>query len=271
MFAELNLFDKFFIRCVDHFIYISRAIAEDCMTQGIPPAKGKVVHNAVDLHEFLQPYDVTSVRNEFGWSSAEHLVGVVGRLDWWKGHEYFLKAIAQASQQNPHLRGLIIGQPETSLHNQLYFQELQALTLSLGLKDKVVFTGFREDVPRLMAALDVVVLSSAEPEPFGRVVIEGMAAAKPVVATAAGGVLDIITDRIDGLLVPGKDAPALARAILWLLSNKEQAEQMGRAARQRVTEKFTVPYQVGVIQKVYDTILNPTQDCLLPAEFKGIQ
>jgi glycosyltransferase involved in cell wall biosynthesis len=122
-----------------------------------------------------------------------------------------------------------------------------------------------------MAALDVVVLSSAEPEPFGRVVIEGMAAAKPVVATAAGGVLDIITDRIDGLLVPGKDAPALARAILWLLSNKEQAEQMGRAARQRVTEKFTVPYQVGVIQKVYDTILNPTQDCLLPAEFKGIQ
>jgi hypothetical protein len=83
MFAELNLFDKFFIRCVDHFIYISRAIAEDCMTQGIPPAKGKVVHNAVDLHEFLQPYDVTSVRNEFGWSSAEHLVGVVGRLDWW--------------------------------------------------------------------------------------------------------------------------------------------------------------------------------------------
>jgi glycosyltransferase involved in cell wall biosynthesis len=132
---------------------------------------------------------------------------------------------------------------------------LQSLTKSLGLENRVVFTGFRTDVPRIVQALDVVVLSSSAPEPFGRVVIEGMAAGKPVVATAAGGVLDIIDDKVNGMLVPCKDSAAMADAVLELLSDREKARQIGIAARRRVEEKFTVQHHVAAVQGLYDAIL----------------
>jgi len=106
-----------------------------------------------------------------------------------------------------------------------------------------------------MSALDVVVLSSALPEPFGRTVIEGMAAGRPVIATAAGGVLDIIDDGVNGLLVPSKDSQAMAQAIMTVLSDPARAEQMGRAARQRVAERFAIHHHVAAVQKVYDGLV----------------
>jgi glycosyltransferase involved in cell wall biosynthesis len=124
-------------------------------------------------------------------------------------------------------------------------------------------------VPRLMSALDVVVLSSSAPEPFGRVVIEGMAAGKPVVATAAGGVLDIIEDGLNGLLVPCKDSKAMAEAILQLLSDRGKAERMGLAARQRVAERFTVEHHVAKVQSVYESVMGVDQTCV--ASIKTIQ
>jgi glycosyltransferase involved in cell wall biosynthesis len=254
MFHELTSFDRIFSKFVDYFIYISRAIAEHCATQGIPADKGVVIHNAVDLTEFSQIYDSLAVRSEFNWTNQEQLVGIIGRLDWWKGHEYFLEAVAKVSQQMPNLRGLIVGAPETSLQNQIYYQKLQVLTKSLDIEDNITFTGFRGDIPRLLMALDVVVLSSATPEPFGRVVIEGMAAGKPVIATAVGGVLDIIEDGINGVLVPCKDSQAIADAISWLLSNQAKSKQIGEAARMRVVEKFTVEQHVTAIQNVYQTL-----------------
>jgi glycosyltransferase involved in cell wall biosynthesis len=255
VFHELTAFDRLFVRLVDQFIYISRAVADTYVSQGVPRTKGTVVHNAVDLSEFEPCMNVGQVRREFGWTGEERLVGVIGRLDWWKGHEYFLEAMARVSQEIPDLRALIVGKPEASPRNQSYFQMLQSLTKSLGLENRVVFTGFRTDVPRIVQALDVVVLSSSAPEPFGRVVIEGMAAGKAVVATGAGGVLDIIEDGVSGVLVPCKDSVAMADAVLALLSDREKARQMGIAARQRVEEKFTVQRHAATVQGLYDAIL----------------
>lgn len=256
MFFELNSFDKLFARFVDSFVFISRAIADDTYIQGVASTKGTVVHNAVELSQYTQMHDTASVREEFGWTTQQLLVGVIGRLDWWKGHEYFIEALAELAPDMPELRALIVGKPESGPLNEAYHQRLQSLTTSLSLTDKIVFTGFRSDIPRLMSALDVVVLSSSEPEPFGRVIIEGMAAGKPVVATAAGGVLDIIDDGQTGLLVPRRDAKAMAQAICWLLSNQEKAAQIGQAAHQRVKEAFTVSHHVTKIQGIYDSILN---------------
>ena len=269
MFFKLNHFDKIFARFVDTFIYISRAIAEDNMAQGIPTAKGTIIHNAVDLGQFSLSHDTTKVRDEFGWTSRERLIGVIGRLDWWKGHEFFLEAMAEVYRQIPELRGLIVGAPETTPQNQAYLKKLKTLTQSLNLEDKVIFTGFRSDIPRLMAALDVVVLSSSTPEPFGRVVIEAMAAGKPVVATAAGGVLDIIEDGVNGLLVPCQDANAMGRAILCLLSNRELAERIGQAARRRAAEKFSVSRQVAVVQSLYNRFTDKAQNQVIPLEIAG--
>ena len=184
------------------------------------------------------------MREEFGIKPNQSLVGIVGRIDWWKGHEYFLKAMARRNEHIPDLRGLIIGDLEKNVvaidRNQKYFNNLKLLVKSLGLADKIIFTGSGTDIPRLIAALDVVVHASSIPEPFGLVIIEAMASGKPVVATAAGGVLDIIEDGKNGILVPCKDAEAMAEAILRILSDQDRAKQMGTAARRRVAEKFTV-------------------------------
>jgi glycosyltransferase involved in cell wall biosynthesis len=155
----------------------------------------------------------------------------------------------------PHLKALIVGAPVQTAQSQQYYRRLQALTESLDLASTVVFTGFRSDIVRLMSAMDVVVLSSSTPEPFGRVVIEGMAAGRPVVATAAGGVLDIIQDGIDGRLVPIGDADAMSQAIVDLFLEPDKAEQIGQAARRRIEACFALPQQVATIEKVYDTIL----------------
>jgi len=260
MFAELNHFDKILVRAVDAFIFISSAVAQNHISQGVPPAKGRVIHNAVDVDTFAPTYDVSPVRGEFGWTADERVVGIIGRLDWWKGHEYFLEAMAEVARQIPNLRALIVGEPEATPLNREYFQKLQSLVKSLGLEDRVIFAGFRSDVPRLLSALDVVVHASSLPEPFGRVVIEGMAAGKPVVATAAGGVLDIIEHGINGLLVPCRDSKALAKAVLELLSDREKARRMGLAARRRVEEKFTVQSHVAAIQEIYGSILGISKE-----------
>jgi glycosyltransferase involved in cell wall biosynthesis len=215
-----------------------------------------VIHNAVNLSEFAFAIDANQVRGEFGWTSQECVVGVVGRLDWWKGHGYFLEALAQVARQVPQVRGLIIGEPEMTPRNWEYYQKLKAQTQSLGLEDRVIFTGFRDDVARLMSALDVVVLSSSAPEPFGRIVIEGMAAGKPVVATAAGGVPDIIDDGVNGLLVPLCDSTAMAGAILTLLTDGELARRVAEAGLRRVRERFTIPHHVAAVTGVYDALLD---------------
>jgi glycosyltransferase involved in cell wall biosynthesis len=258
-YREFTYFDNFFSRFVDAFIYISNYVAEYHASQGAR-FKGTVIHNGIDLNRFSQSYDIDSVREEFGVKSDQTLLGIIGRIDWWKGHEYFIEAIAKAAKEIPGLRGLIVGSLEKNVigildRNRRYFKKLKLMVNSLGLSDKIIFTGSRNDVPRLVAAIDVVVHASSVPEPFGLVIIEGMAAGKPVVATGAGGVLDILEDGLNGLLVPCRDAEAMARAILQIISDPDRAKQMGMAARQCVTEKFTVQHQVMAVQKLYDNIL----------------
>jgi glycosyltransferase involved in cell wall biosynthesis len=254
MLNHLNHFDRMLARFIDRFIFVSNATAQNYIAQGVPSDRGTVIHNAVDLEVFPSACDGAAVREEFGLAADDFVVGNVGRLDWWKGHDFFLKAMAEVAQVVPNLKCLIVGQREPSALNQAYFENLQFLTESLGLSDKVVFTGFRSDVPRILSALDVMVHSSSLPEPFGIVIIEGMAAGRPVVATKAGGVLDIIEDGISGLLVPCKDSKAMAEAVLQLFSDREKARQMSLAARRRVEEKFTVEHHVARVQSLYDSL-----------------
>ncbi|MBW2740235.1 MAG: glycosyltransferase family 4 protein [Deltaproteobacteria bacterium] len=257
-YSNVTHFDKFFARFLDSVIYVSRDIAQYHIVRGEQQAIGTIIHNGVDLSEFTRPYNVVQVRSEFGCKSDEPLVGIIGRIDWWKGHEYFLEAIASAARKFPDLKAIIIGEfeKEGAVNlNRKHTQKVKSLVKLLGIEDKILFTGFRSDVSRLISGLDVVVHASSEPEPFGLVVIEAMAAGKPVVATAAGGVLDIIENGVNGLLVPCKDSKAMARAIIKILSDRDKAGQIGNAARQRIFEKFTVQHQVTSVQNLYDSIL----------------
>jgi len=115
-----------------------------------------------------------------------------------------------------------------------YFEELKRNAISLGLADRVRFTGFRTDVPRLMAACDVVCHTSRVPEPFGLVVLEAMVLGRPVVATEGGGPSEIIASDADGILVPPEDPGALARAMIALIDDPERRRTLGARGRELV-------------------------------------
>ncbi|WP_421658227.1 glycosyltransferase family 4 protein [Leptothermofonsia sp. ETS-13] len=256
--AKLSSFDRLVARCVDRFVYMSRAIEQLYLGHGIPAAKGQVIYDGfnAEASEKITPDQIASIRAEFGLTEQDQLISNVGRLDSWKGQDYFIEAIAQIVQLQPNVKALLVG--EASLDrpwNQEYYQKLQRLVADLHLTDRVIFTGLRKDVPQIMAASDIVVHSSSEPEPFGRVIVEAMVAGRPVVATAAGGVLDIIEDNVTGLLVPLKDAERMAKAIYQLLCQPERARQMGQDARQRAKERFSVEQHCMVIQQVYQRFL----------------
>jgi len=256
-YSDYTHFDTLFAGLVNTNIYISNDVAEYHIARGESRTKGKIIHNGISLSDFMQQYDVLQVRKEFDCMPDQILVGLVARLDWWKGHEFFLEAMAEVVKKTHNTKGLIIGGLAELNYDssKRYLDRLHVMVNSLGLEEKIVFTGHRNDIPRLVASLDVAVHASSNPEPFGLTVIEGMAAGKPVVATAAGGVLDIIEDGVNGLLIPCKDSKAMATAILQILSDWDKAKKMGLAARRCVAEKFTVQQQVTSVQKIYDSIL----------------
>jgi glycosyltransferase involved in cell wall biosynthesis len=185
--------------------------------------------------------------------AAGPLVGIVGRISPWKGQHVFLRAAAEVHRRFPPARFQIIGSALFS--EQAYEQEVRTLCTQLGLDGVVEFTGFRSDVPDLIGRLDVLVHASTTGEPFGQVVIEGMAAAKPVVATNGGGVPEIVQDGGTGLLVPMGDPAAMADAIARLLADPDLRRRMGRAGRQRVLEHFTIQRTAEGVQRVYDALL----------------
>jgi glycosyltransferase involved in cell wall biosynthesis len=255
-YMEPTQVEKILSKWVDAYIYISNDIAEHHYRRGFPRSNGRIIHNGVDLKRYPENGTSKEVRSEFNIKADHILIGLIGRIDWWKGHEYFLEAFAEAANKTPALRGIVIGAPSTGEKNLRFYKMLREKSAALNLKDKLIFTGYRQDVPRLIAAIDIVVHASSEPEPFGLVAIEGMASGKPVVATEAGGILDIIQNNVNGLLVPCKDSKAMAEAIMELAFNKKKAEDLGRAARQRIVDKFTIKHQTLAVEKLYDSLLS---------------
>lgn len=249
--------DRLLAGCVRRFIYISTAVERQCRRSiGIPEHKGEVILDPVDVTAFANAgCAARRIRAEFSLGERDPLIANVGRLVAWKGQDYFLRAMAEVARSHPTAKALIVGAPNESAESQAFFHNLQRLAERLGLVDRVIFTGFRSDVPELMAAADIIVHSSSEPEPLGRVVMEGMAAGRPVVATAAGGVLETVIHGETGILVPLKDPGAMARAILRLLANRGEAERMGRRAREHVAERFSLPRYMEAIHRGYAAIL----------------
>jgi len=253
-FERLNWLDRALARTVERFIYISRAVQQPHLDSGVPREKGRIVYNGLDPAAFDGLSGRDAVRQSLGLVQGDQAVGIVGRLEPWKGQDVFVRALALVRQSVPRARGIVVG--DAVPYGPDYRGALLALCAELGLGAGLVFTGFRSDLPAVMQALDVLVLASVSPEPFGRVLIEAMAAGKPVVATDAGATREIIEDGVQGLWVPPGDVAALAHAIVTLLSHREQALAMGQAGRQRVLERFTVQQYVDGIQKVYRELLS---------------
>lgn len=252
-FERLTWFDRWLARRAHTCIYISRAIADAHIAQGVPAERGVVIYNALDPEEFATAESRDAVRARLGLSPAHQVVGITGRLVAWKGHEVFLSAVAELAPERPALRAVIAGDADPT--EPAYLDYLKALAQELGIADRAIFAGYWERIVELLPALDVLVHCSVKPEPFGRVIIEGMAAGVPVVGANAGAVPEIITDGATGLLVPPGDVPALARAIRRLLDDALLAEALRQRAREHVRRHFSLEAHAAQVQAVYERVL----------------
>ncbi len=218
------------------------------MTRPGPGRRGFVVHDGM-APTLPRPHEGNGADAVTGTPK----VGLVGRIAPWKGQHVFLDAAAAVHDAYPEVRLLIVGSAMFGEHE--YERTLRARCTELGLDGIVEFTGFREDVERIMADLTILVHASTVPEPFGQVVLEGMMAGRPVVATRGGGVTEIVVDGSTGILVPMGDARAMANAITVLLSNPEHARALGAAGRARAETEFTIAKTARKVEAIYDGLL----------------
>ena len=241
---------------MDHLIAVSRAIVRKVEDEGRVGAPISLIYNGVDLQRYDHQEACCTLRAEYDIPNGGPIVGVVARLESEKGHPTLLEAWPRVLATVPDAHLLVVG--EGSRH-----EELQAQAGSLGLLGsdpsnprselgrRVIFTGRRDDVPAVTAALDVAVLPSYR-EAQGLSILEAMALSRPVVASAVGGIPEMIEDGRSGLLVPPHDADALARAITRLLRDHPLADTLGRAGRELVHERFCVELMVRAIESIYD-------------------
>jgi glycosyltransferase involved in cell wall biosynthesis len=179
-------------------------------------------------------------------------IGIIGRIASWKGQDVFLEAAALLLRQGFTARFLIAGSP--MFGEEAVEQALRRQAVRLGIHEQVEFLGF-SDVPAVLRSLDVLVHASKTPEPFGQVIIEGLAAELPVIATDAGGAREIIDNGRTGLLVPCGDAPALTAALAELLAQPERARRLARAGRVHVLEHFTIEQSARHSEALYEQLI----------------
>ncbi|MFH2204569.1 MAG: glycosyltransferase family 4 protein [Elusimicrobiota bacterium] len=240
--------DRLGERYVDKFIVVAEHLRMKLdATRGIPPDKMVMIHNGVDAEAYsCDSRTASAVREEMGVTSESLVIGAVGRLAKEKGLTYLIEA-AKIMTSAKEARFLIVGEGGEE-------ESLKAQVRLLGLKDKVVFTGFRKDVRGVLGAIDILTLPSLR-EGFPMVVLEAMAASKPIIATNIAGVNESVVDGVNGKLVPPKNPKALADAISALLSDGDAAEMMGQAGRRIVSEKFSLRMMIEKHEKLYDELL----------------
>jgi glycosyltransferase involved in cell wall biosynthesis len=229
---------------MNHLVAVSRAIVAKIEAERPSRTPISLIHNGVDMDRYAHQDACCTLREEYGMNPDAQIVGVVARLEPEKGHPTLLEAWPSVLRRVPGAHLLVVG--EGSRREAL---ETQARTL--GIAAHVTFTGRREDVPAVTAALDVAVLPSYR-EAQGLTILEAMALSRPVVASDVGGIPEMIEHGRTGLLVPPRDAGALADAITRLLTDHAYADLLARGGHDLVHDQFCVERMVHAVQDLYD-------------------
>ncbi len=247
---------------MDRLIAVSRAIIAKLVAEGRTAAPVDLVYNGVDLQKYAYMDACCTLPEEYGFPEGTPLVGVVARLEPEKGHRTLLEAWPLVLDKVPNAKLLIIGEGSQRAALEAQADEMALLgedcagdrcvgTRGARPGAQVLFTGLRDDVPAVTAALDVAVLPSYR-EAQGLALLEAMALSRPVVATNVGGVPEMVEDGVTGLLVPPRDPVALGEAIARLLTNHPLADVLARAGHDFVHASFSLDEMVRAISAIYD-------------------
>jgi len=235
-------------------IGVSNAVSKSVYQYGMVNDKIITVYDSVDMVAFEKAViERLKTRHEVGLKESDVATGIFGRIVPWKGQLEFTYAALQAIKVNQKIKVVIVGDESDGLED--YFNKIKDVIYRSGYQDHFILTGYKEDVEELFAAMDIVVHASIEPEPFGMVVIEAMAASKPVIATNAGGPSEIINSMVEGILVPPGDIKEMTAAILELVNDSAKRESMGRRGHAKVRTQYTNQIISSKIEKVYQDLM----------------
>jgi glycosyltransferase involved in cell wall biosynthesis len=228
------------LRAVSTFAFVSR---DSWRTFGypVPPHRGVVVYDGIEVPRSAGGQDervARDVRREFTIPEEAAIIGMVARIDQQKDYETLAKAAALVVEEVPNTRFLVVGNYSGDDAERAHFQRVQAWLKVNNVLPYFIFTGFRTDVPRLLSAMDIVVLSTHY-EGLPLVLLEAMAQGKPVVATTVDGVPEVVTDDHTGLLFPHRDQRALASHLVALIRDRSRAVRLGESARSFVQSHFS--------------------------------
>src|SRR5437762_911701 len=236
-----NSFSRWKHRQVDCFIAASEAIRRMLVADGVPAARTVTVHEGIDV-DHVRAAPPVNVHEAFWLPHHAPVVGNVAALVPHKGQRYLVEAAHLVVQEMPDVRFVILGEGELREHLEKQIHEHH-------LEKHVLLPGFRTDVLGCIKGFDLFVMSSVT-EGLGTSLLDAMAASRPIVATAAGGIPEIVEDEVNGLLVPPRDHHALADAIVRALKDDDM-RRLGDAGFARVRERFTVERMVGATAAVY--------------------
>ena len=235
-------------RFVDKYIVPSQFLKDHLINKhGVDKNKISLIHNGVEISECSSETESSNIRKESGIGIDAPLIGAIGRMVWQKGFVFMIEAIPIILNTIPETMFLIVGDGPMR-------EELHVKSKKLGVKDKIIFTGFRSDIKEILSAIDLLIVPSIL-EGFPMIILEAMAMAKPIVATNIDGITEQITDGEDGVLVLPRNPEAIAEAIIKVYNNREFTAKIGLAARKKVENEFSVEKMITETEKVYMSLL----------------
>jgi glycosyltransferase involved in cell wall biosynthesis len=227
-------------------------IGKVCFVKGtrVPAGKVRVIHNGFDTARYnLPPRERIRIREELGITDDEVAIGCTSRIDPQKGQLELIEAVKIALRHYENLKLVIVGEP-TLGEGQPYLDFLERKTSEYKIDSRVIFTGFRDDVPQVLQALDIFVMPTYE-ETFGNCIVEAMLSGLPCIGTDAGGPPEILEGGKVGLLVEPRSAESLARGLQTLIGNPELRQDLGRRARASAAERFNLDRVMKQIEDFY--------------------
>jgi glycosyltransferase involved in cell wall biosynthesis len=258
---SLPLFNLLWRRS-DVMLCISHAVRDWLVSRGVPPGKARVIHYGIEPEKFSK----SAVNRRDQWGLNDNVViGSIGRLEPGKGHDLLIQAMPELCKPVPSARLLIAGHDPWG-----YGASLSRLIDRLGLEEKVRLLGFQADVVSFLNTLDIFAFASSS-EGFGQVLVEAMAAGKPVVASKISPLTEIVVDEKTGLLVEEGNVIAFANSLFRLLSHPEERESMGRLGQQRVKKEFTAQKMSQETLSLYEEVLRRTSVVRSPTETVDIR
>lgn len=231
----------------DRIIAVSGGVKNALIQGGVDPGKITVVHSVADAKKYQKKGSEAKVRAEFGLDKNANVIAVIAQLIERKGHRFLFQAAPKILEVFPNTHFLVLG--EGRLEN-----DLRQLAASLGIRDKVIFAGFRNNIGELLS-ITTILVHPATMEGFANCVLQAMAAEVPAVVTEVGGMPESVKDGVNGIVIPPRDVEALANSVIKLLGDPELRAKMGSEGKRIVEEQFSVDGMVEGVLSVYKSVL----------------